>query len=181
MLTPESLVKEHQHLGSQIAEALEVRVREVFGTYKAAGDALSEITDLKKFHGDAKVRDYCTYGPTYDISPTRQKGYGRIIPKNLRRLAALYTLLGLTAEDQIVELTKKINPNFQYPITVEKQNRENVVTEKQPLGKDTEARRPQVTENIEVKVLGADVALTDSQMDNLTRIARLYASRNERP
>ena len=63
--------QEDLELGSQIAEVLDMRVKEIFRTYKNAGEALAEVTDLVVSGTTSMVRNYCRLGPAGAISSNR--------------------------------------------------------------------------------------------------------------
>lgn len=102
----------------EIGTLLNLRYQQLIGrgrkgvAQRAVAKPFSELTGLRYFAALNCIQQYCGSGPncTQISSEARRKA-----PPHLERLALFYALIGIEENDRIVQLTREVNPAFQYP------------------------------------------------------------------
>lgn len=151
----------------QIGAYIEGRLYSVFGArgHKKVAKIFSGLTGLSEGSAGSYISDYRGGHFVFQISSEssiRPGGGGKLEKQtHLKRLAILFTILGVEQSDPVVGLVKEVNPQFNYPIVLE----------------DPKAPREALrVDDIDLTVnLKSGRQLTQEQIDSLRRLAALYA------
>lgn len=141
---------------SKITKVLEKRVKDLFQTKSRAAIVFGGLTGLSLYSSRTYVIRYTVYGP-YQISDAIKR---EINPSQLERLAVFYQMLNIDINDEIINLTKEINSNFQYP-------------------PENFPERTEVKCNVNVRFSRKGYELTEDQKKHLEELALYYAQGNK--
>ncbi len=150
-----------------IGRYIEDRIYRVFGDrgHKKASKVFSELTGVTTSYASTCITNYRAGHFVFQLSSeshvrSGERGQSEK-QKHLKRLAMLFTMLGVEQSDPVVDLAKEVNPQFNYPIVLEDPKAPRKVTR---------------LDDVELTVnLKNGRELTQEQIDSLRRLAALYA------
>ncbi len=151
----------------RIGEYIEDRIYRVFGDrgHKKASKVFSELTGVTTSYAGVCITNYRAGHFVVQLSSESRVRSGERgqseKQKHLKRLAMLFTMLGVEQSDPVVGLAKEVNPGFNYPFVLQ-----NLEAPRKALSLDD----VELTVNIKN---GRE--LTQEQIDSLRRLAALYA------
>lgn len=139
-------------LAEEISLELKRRTIALFGSYAGLGKLVAQPFCLSESAAGALIGSMCSGYFVRHISTDSSNIKFALL--YLQRLAVVYELLGIEPAHDAVNLTRRINPEFQYPLF-------------EP-GKCS----------VNVSFTSADFYLTNSQQQSLERLALRYAQSN---
>ncbi|MDO8657039.1 MAG: hypothetical protein Q7K45_07420 [Nanoarchaeota archaeon] len=101
-------------LAAQIGLEIKRRTIALFGSYSGLGKLVAQQFHLSESAAGALIGNICQGYFVRHISSDSSDG--KFAPMYLHRLAVVYQLLGIESVDDVVNLTKCINSQFQYPL-----------------------------------------------------------------
>ena len=96
-----------------IGNILKQKINEI--GFNSVVQSFAEKTGLKIITVGSYIKSYCYGNFVVQCSSASSRGYVENSGKYLRRLAILYDILAIKKDDKIIELSKEINPKFEYP------------------------------------------------------------------
>ncbi len=145
--------KRRKTLREEIGDELLARTKSVFGSKKVAGKLFAQIIGCKQNTAIEYIRAYSLGYLSKNITIR----FGGISSEDYsERLALFYKLLGVSKDDPIIDLTKKVNPDFKYMSI-----------------KNLEEKC-----HITVKFTQEHLSLNKEQLKHLEKLACLYARKN---
>ena len=137
-----------------IAPELQRRIREKFDTYAHLGNRVMDAFGLRQSSSHALIANFCKGYFVAHIST--DVPHRKLTAVYLDRLAAVYQLLEIDPGDDLIRLTKEINPAFVYPLPKSEGEPTISITFSEPH------------------------FLTSAQLENLEMLARRYVLANRR-